>query len=552
MAGIVIDVDTKDTNANANLKKMDSALARIIKKARGSKRELDGLASVSLKDTSRSIDKADKEIKDLGKSGTKSFSDVSKGSKEANKSLINLKSTVVTLASSFLALKGLNTFNEMGDNITNVQNKLKLVDNSIKNIMRSQQDLYKVSRQTVSSYSETVDLYYKMRRGLEGTSRGHKAVLEIVKTMNIAAQLSGSSAEATKAAMIQFSQGIAANRLSGQEFNSMAEQMSYAFYGIAKAAGVTAGELRKMAEEGELTVKFVADNILRMSKQANKDWENMQLTASQGLLQFRQSLSYLFGDLNKFYKFTDKFTKRFLILADSVDSFRIKFVTKLETFRLQVTNFITTFDRLTAIRLTWDAFAALDYPIEKFTLLYQHIKRVKDQWEALKASVSDTLSGSREAMVQKLAIKFDSEAFRKEVANAYDKSVDEVNTDDINRYANQHLKTLSTIDRLKLAYGDLFNELGRYFKISFNNFSKLIPNITTPIIQSFKDIESTIAMRAIAFDDKMFKKLKPLRDKLESLVEIVTIFQSGDDRLSRAWSQLFDVGSLKEFVTQWL
>jgi tape measure domain-containing protein len=72
-----------------------------------------------------------------------------------------------------------------------------------------------------------------------------------------AARNSGATAQETSNALIQLKQGLASGVLQGEELRSIREQAPLAAQAIAKELGVSIGELKKLASEGEVTTDVV-------------------------------------------------------------------------------------------------------------------------------------------------------------------------------------------------------------------------------------------------------------------------------------------------------
>jgi tape measure domain-containing protein len=72
-----------------------------------------------------------------------------------------------------------------------------------------------------------------------------------------AARNSGATAQETSNALIQLKQGLASGVLQGEELRSIREQAPLAAQAIAKELGVSIGELKKLASEGQVTTDVV-------------------------------------------------------------------------------------------------------------------------------------------------------------------------------------------------------------------------------------------------------------------------------------------------------
>lgn len=105
--------------------------------------------------------------------------------------------------------------------------------------------------------------------GLSAQAAAQQA-LAITETINQAMQLSGGSAEASKAAVTQLIQGLQSGVVRGEEFNSIMEQAPRLAKAMADGLGVTRGQLRGMAEDGRLTSEVVIQ-ALKSQAQAVKE-----------------------------------------------------------------------------------------------------------------------------------------------------------------------------------------------------------------------------------------------------------------------------------------
>jgi len=87
---------------------------------------------------------------------------------------------------------------------------------------------------------------------------------------NTAAILSGASTQEQAGAMRQLTQALGSGVLRGDEFNSIAEQMSVIQKPIADELGITTGELRAFAAQGKITAPVVIRALKKIEKDGGK------------------------------------------------------------------------------------------------------------------------------------------------------------------------------------------------------------------------------------------------------------------------------------------
>ena len=97
--------------------------------------------------------------------------------------------------------------------------------------------------------------------------------VEDIKTVffgfNTAAKLAGASAIESSNAFRQLAQALGSGRLAGDEFRSVSEQVPTVLAPIAEELGVTIGELKKLAADGELTSDVVLRALGRIGNEGS-------------------------------------------------------------------------------------------------------------------------------------------------------------------------------------------------------------------------------------------------------------------------------------------
>lgn len=167
------------------------------------------------------------------------------------------------------------------DSAHRLSNQLKTVTSGTADLKSTQDDLFRVSQNTRSSFDSTVTIYARTARAAEHLGLSQQKLLRITETVQKAFAVGGaSSAEATGAA-IQLSQGIASNRFSGDEFRSVAENAPVLLRGMAEAIGVNIGKLREMAHAGELTAGVVTRAIIQASDRIDAEFAKTTSTIEQ-------------------------------------------------------------------------------------------------------------------------------------------------------------------------------------------------------------------------------------------------------------------------------
>lgn len=202
---------------------------------------------------------------------------------------------IKTLVAGFVSLAAAIKLIGIADEFQNLNARLKLATQSVEDFARAQEALFRLSQETSSSLSETIGLYSRIAQATKDAGVGQEVLLGVVRTINQAVQLSGSSAQAAEAALVQLGQGLASGTLRGEELNSILEQTPALADAIAKGLNITRGELRKYGEEGKLTAQAVIDALQNQASRIDQEFSQLPLTFGRAVTQLSNSFQRLVG-----------------------------------------------------------------------------------------------------------------------------------------------------------------------------------------------------------------------------------------------------------------
>jgi lambda family phage tail tape measure protein len=147
------------------------------------------------------------------------------------------------------------------DAYTNLTNQTKVFSNSSGQAAFKMQDTINIARKMNTSLTEVGTVYQRISMIQAGAGFNDETASKMVENLTKAVKLSGATAQEAEGALRQFSQGLAANRLSGQELNSVLEQTPMIAQLLAEKLGVATGALRQMGKDGLLTTKVLVDTF---------------------------------------------------------------------------------------------------------------------------------------------------------------------------------------------------------------------------------------------------------------------------------------------------
>lgn len=228
---------------------------------------------------------------------------------EAGNGVSAISNQLGALRTQLLSLLGINVgaqllrdVAETADAYSNLRSRMQLVTGEGQALESSWSRVTSVALQTHSALEATATLYGKLTQaGLDAGLSSEKATaqaLSLTTTINQAIQVSGASAQASEAAITQLVQGLQSGVLRGDEFNSVMEQSPRLARALADGMGVTTGELRKLAEAGQLTTGTVVTALKSQSAVIASEFGKLPLTIGRSLEDLSTKWTMFIGQVN--------------------------------------------------------------------------------------------------------------------------------------------------------------------------------------------------------------------------------------------------------------
>lgn len=204
---------------------------------------------------------------------------VRKSAKSGVTVLQQMRNALVVVA----AVRVIRRFTDLADSFINLRNRLQSTLGSMEAATAAQQQIINIARETRTSVDATGDAFARFALGTRDLGVSTNRLLAITKTLNQALILSGATAQEARNGLIQLSQGIASNRLGGDELRAVLEQLPPVAIAIAKELGVTIGQLRTLGSQGKITGEVVLKALEGVAEETNRAFGNTITTIDQAL-----------------------------------------------------------------------------------------------------------------------------------------------------------------------------------------------------------------------------------------------------------------------------
>lgn len=260
----------------------------------------------------RQVDQLEKEVQqadqafndfqaEVGRANTQ-LKETDSAATSAKKGLDGAKFAVDALVGAMAALGvglGLRELAEAADSYTNLSTRIQIATKDGGNFESAMAGVQQVALATNSSLQATGDLFTRIDAVGKEMGMTQQQSLDLVKTINMAIQTGGGSAQASEAAITQFTQALQSGVLRGDEFNSIMEQAPGISKALAASLGVTTGELRKMAETGELSTEKVIKALQGQSAAIQAEYDQFPTTIGNALTKIATQWQILIGTMDQ-------------------------------------------------------------------------------------------------------------------------------------------------------------------------------------------------------------------------------------------------------------
>lgn len=238
------------------------------------------------------------------------------GASERSARQSNLLRNALGLLGGAAIIRGLS---RTADEVTNIQNRLRLVTEDAANLEAVFDELVDVSNRSRTSFRENAELFTRTALATRELGLTQRQVLGFTESLSQAVILSGASAQEASNAIRQLSQGLQNGALRGEEFRSVSEQLPFVLEVIADDLGITRGRLRELAFEGELTAEIIVGAFERAAPRIRDQFGDTIPTLGQSFTVLRNSITELIDDLDAQTGVTRTLARVILFLAENID-----------------------------------------------------------------------------------------------------------------------------------------------------------------------------------------------------------------------------------------
>lgn len=170
---------------------------------------------------------------------------------------------------------------ELSDGMSSTKARLNLIVDDGGSVAELEKKIMASAQRSRASYMTTAQAISQMGLMAGDAFSSNDELIKFTETLNKQFVIAGAEAQQIEAATLQLTQAMASGVLRGEELNSVFENAQPVVQSIADYLGVSIGEIRAMAAEGQITADIVKNAVLSSANEVSRTFETIPMTWGQ-------------------------------------------------------------------------------------------------------------------------------------------------------------------------------------------------------------------------------------------------------------------------------
>lgn len=220
----------------------------------------------------------------------------------AQNSVDRLRSTLLAtsaLLGGFGAAFTLRGIQEYSDTYKTIGNRIRVVKQDAQSVAEVEEKIFRIAQKSRAQYEATGILFARIANSSKRLGISQEKVLRVTETIQKSFLVGGSTPIEAAQSAIQLSQGIASDRLQGDELRSVLENPALGQLLADQISGGDLGKLRELAKEGQLTAKTIVNAFAEASDEIDRLFESTEETIGQAFIKVDNALLKYIGTNDK-------------------------------------------------------------------------------------------------------------------------------------------------------------------------------------------------------------------------------------------------------------
>ena len=262
-----------------------------------------GFDAAKIDETRRALDLANAEMQDIYNGihrNVQEQQEFNNTVRQGTNAVDSMADKITGMVSAYVGIQSVGKLVDLSDEYTQTTARLNMINDGLQSTADLQDKIFASAQNSRAAYLQTADVVAKLALRAGSVWESNEETIAFAETLNKAFVVAGASQEEMNSASLQLTQALGSGVLRGEELNAVFEAAPNIIQTIADYLGVSIGEIREMASEGQITADVVKNALLGSAEEIDAQFQSMPMTweqvwtgamnqllyASQPLLQF--------------------------------------------------------------------------------------------------------------------------------------------------------------------------------------------------------------------------------------------------------------------------
>lgn len=262
-----------------------------------------GFDAAKIDETRRALDLANAEMQDIYNGihrNVQEQQEFNNTVRQGTNAVDSMADKITGMVSAYVGIQTVGKLVDLSDEYTQTTARLNMINDGLQSTADLQDKIFASAQNSRAAYLQTADVVAKLALRAGSVWESNEETIAFAETLNKAFVVAGASQEEMNSASLQLTQALGSGVLRGEELNAVFEAAPNIIQTIADYLGVSIGEIREMASEGQITADVVKNALLGSAEEIDAQFQSMPMTweqvwtgamnqllyASQPLLQF--------------------------------------------------------------------------------------------------------------------------------------------------------------------------------------------------------------------------------------------------------------------------
>ncbi|HHX19592.1 MAG TPA: tape measure protein [Clostridiaceae bacterium] len=247
-------------------------------------------ASEELDQAASSAREIDEELRKSSR-GAQQFANEARN---ANSQMSMLHSAAIKTAAVIAIIKGIKLGAEMSDELVQVHARLDMINDGQQTTEQLNQMVFRSAQRSRGAYLDTAKAVASLSMQAKDAFADNREAIYFSELLNKMFTISGTSKQGAESVMYNLTQAMASGVLRGQDLNAVMSNTPMILQQVADYLGVSMGEIRKLAAEGELSAQVVKEAVFAAADETEAKFANMPMTFAQVWQSIQNQLIMMF------------------------------------------------------------------------------------------------------------------------------------------------------------------------------------------------------------------------------------------------------------------